>query len=94
MSVFFRFSIEHGDGNQKYILVSGFSSLASDPSQVKLVVVLMRKLPSTLDVGARMTQTLNVITSVAYSEAAPEDSKDWDDVREQLVKEAVNVRRR
>ena len=85
-------SIEHGDGNQKYVMVSGFAQSPNEPSQVKMVVVLMKKLPATIDVSARMTQTMNIITSIAYSEAGKEEDEGWDEIREGLVKEAVNVR--
>lgn len=39
----------------------------SDPTQAKLVVVLMKKLEGTLEVEGRMSQTVTVLTSVAYS---------------------------
>ncbi len=61
------FRLEHGDGNQKYIVIWGQVPLKVDPSKSKLVVVVFKKLPEKIEVEPRMSQTLSVITSVAYS---------------------------
>lgn len=85
--------LEHGDGNQKYIIVSGLVPLLSDPAQAKMVVVMMKRLPTYLEVEARMSQTLSVITAVAYSRDPFPTSKpgNLDARREKLEQEVVDA---
>jgi hypothetical protein len=45
------------------VVVSGLVALPLDPSYSKHVVIVMKKLPSALEVAARMTETMNLLTS-------------------------------
>lgn len=89
----FLFRIEHGDGGQKYIIVSGKVEI---PEQTlsKFVVVVTKKLQPTLEVSARMTESMTILTAVAYSAPLADDEDvDEEALRKELVTEAINVRR-
>ena len=52
--------IEHGEGGQKYSLVTGEVKTADD--KTILVSVISKRLESSLEVAPRMTMSLKVIT--------------------------------
>ena len=62
-----QYSIEHGDGGQRYVIVSGTVPVP-EQNLVKLVVLVTMKLQSHVEVNPRMTETVTVFTSVAYSQ--------------------------
>ena len=84
--------IEHGDGGQKYIIVSGKVEVP-DQNLSKLVVIVTKKLQPTLEVSARMTESMTILTAVAYSTPFTEDDDiNEEALRKELVTEAINVR--
>jgi hypothetical protein len=101
-------SIEHGDGSHSYVVVTGMVVVPSPSAAghedgkgesgvgvgdlTKMVAIVMRKLPSTMEVSARSTQSLSVLTAVAYSSPlTPVDMRQRGEekLRENLSKEAV-----
>lgn len=63
-----------------------------DQNLSKLVVIVTKKLQPTLEVSARMTESMTILTAVAYS-GPLEEEEDLDDeaLRKTLVTEAINV---
>ncbi|XP_059099227.1 uncharacterized protein KIAA2013 homolog isoform X1 [Tigriopus californicus] len=63
-------TLEHGDGGQKYTIVSGQVELTD--KSFRYVTIVAKKLPSAMEVASRMTQTLSILTAVVYSEPLSE----------------------
>lgn len=90
------FSIEHGDGNKRYVIISGTISVPPDsmttpPSEQALMVsIVVPKLEENVRVKARMTHSMTLLTAIAYSK--PLSVQTVNDQRESTEKEAVNVR--
>ena len=94
-------TIEHGDGSHAYSVVTGSVRVPPPPEGAgtgkeqdtfKMVAVVARKLKQTMDVEARTTKTMNVVTAVAYSsEPLPQARlrKEEAALRESLAAEAV-----
>lgn len=57
----------------------------------KFVVIIFRKLDSVLEVAPRMTQTLNILTSVAYADVHGEGKQELESLRDTLEEEATEV---
>lgn len=85
-------TIEHGDGNKKYVLVFGTltipdnspleATLIRDKERIIPVVVIVPKLDSTIAVKARMTTTMTYLSAVFYmdpvkSEQEAKDSREF-----------------
>ncbi len=92
-------TIEHGDGSHNYVVVTGSVSVPPPPDGhddeklFKVVAVVVRKLPSSVEASPRMTQSLNVLTAVAYSEPVKKDQlkKREEKLRESTSREAIKV---
>ena len=84
--------MEHGDGGQKYVIISGMVPIPADPTTFKMVAVVARKFSSnTVEVTARMTHTLNVVTAVAYSGVLKNAKEGNETLRESLERKASEV---
>ena len=66
--------IEHGDGSHTYSVVTGSVAVPPSPDAdakeqptFKMTAVVVRKLKQSLDVDARTTKSMVVMTAVAYS---------------------------
>ena len=91
--------IDHGDGNQKYVVISGIVSIPISPvdssrstaknDQVMMVAIVVPKLEDNIRVKARMTFTQTFISAISYSKPMPKnlalDKKDF------VENEAINV---
>ncbi len=76
-------------------MVAGLLPLPGDSARAKYVVIVMKKLPSTLEVAAKMSKTFSVVTSVAYSTETVSSRADPDEVvnlKEKLQENAIQVR--
>ena len=58
--------VEHGEGGVQYTVVTGTVNISDDRKVV--VGVVSRKLQSSVEVQARMTHSLHILTGVSYSE--------------------------
>ena len=76
--------IEHGEGGVKYTVVTG---LVEASGKKVAVAIAARKLSSSLEVKSRMTQSLHLLTGVAYSQ--PSSEKEAEGLREEMEREAV-----
>jgi len=76
--------IEHGDGGQKYSVVTGTVEVGD---QIQVVAVASRKIGTSLEVQSRMTQSLHVLTSVAHSDLM--DKSNIDSGRREQEKAAI-----
>ena len=96
----FSHRIEHGDGSHTYSVVTGSVAVppppdadaAKEQATFKMVAVVVRKLKQALDVDARTTKSMSVMTAVAYSgEPLTQARLRREDkaLRETLVEEAV-----
>ena len=93
--------IEHGDGSHTYSVVTGSVAVPPPPDapdaakeqpMFKMVAVVVRKLKQSLDVDARTTKSMTVMTAVAYSsEPVTQARLRREDkvLRETLAEEAV-----
>ena len=70
------YRIEHGDGSHTYSVVTGSVPVPPPPDApdaakeqptFKMVAVVVRKLKQSLDLEARTTKSMTVMTAVAYS---------------------------
>lgn len=83
------FSIEHGDGSQKYSVVSG---QVKSENRVRPVVIVWKKLPATLTLQSRTSETLNILTAVAYGATLDPGQVDMSaEDRERLEREALDT---
>ena len=74
---FISLRIEHGDGSHTYSVVTGSvpvppppdapSDAAKEQPTFKMAAVVVRKLKQSLDLEARTTKSMTVLTAVAYS---------------------------
>ena len=87
-------TIEHGDGNKKYAVISGIVPVPSDPlstapsKQVIMVSIVAPKFDANLPVKARMTHTLTLLSSISYSKPMSENLAK--EQRQQIEKDAIN----
>eukprot|EP00095_Tigriopus_kingsejongensis_P001072 snap_masked-scaffold1123_size61443-processed-gene-0.0 protein:Tk01072 transcript:snap_masked-scaffold1123_size61443-processed-gene-0.0-mRNA-1 annotation:"AGAP010005-PA" len=83
-------TLEHGDGGQKYTIISGKVPLSDD--SFRYVTIVAKKLPSAVEVAARMTQSLSVLTAVASSELLTvNDEKTRDSLESEAIKDLVKA---
>ncbi|XP_023319855.1 uncharacterized protein KIAA2013 homolog [Eurytemora carolleeae] len=73
--------IEHGEGGQKYSLVTGE---VTSESRRMMVSVVSKRLDSSIEIAPRMTTSLRILTGVAYREVNSHES-----LRKEMEKEAV-----
>jgi hypothetical protein len=78
--------IEHGDGGQKYSIVTGTVEAGG---RRLVVAVVSKKLSAGLEVKARMTQSLRLLTGVAYS--GPVGPGEEAAARERAEREAIQA---
>ena len=78
-------TLEHGEGGVKYSIVTG---VVGSSGRKVVVAVAAKKLPSSLEVKARMTERLHLLTGVAYS-APLEDGQSEGEVRQAMERQAV-----
>jgi len=76
--------IEHGEGGQKYTVVSG--EVKQDRRKM-LVSVVSKRLDSSLEVSPRMTSSIRILTGVSYREVDEVN----DVVKDEVEKEAVEA---
>jgi len=88
-------TIEHGDGNKKYAVISGVVPVPSDPlgtvpsNQVLMVSLVVPKFDTNILVKSRMTHTLTLLSSISYSKPMSESLAK--EQRQQIEKDAVNA---
>jgi len=75
--------IEHGEGGQRYTLVTGE---VGPEGRRTLVSVVSKKLDSTVEVQPRMTASIKIITGVSYHEIGEADPAK---LKEEVEKEAM-----
>ena len=78
--------IEHGEGGVQYTSVTGTVSL-SDGKQI-VVAIVSKKLPSSIEVQAKMTYSLHILTGVSYSDQMTSD-RDVESLREDMERAAT-----
>ena len=92
-------TIEHGDGNKKYAVISGTVVVPTDSplstsllnkNQIILVAVVVPKLDENLSVKARMTHTMTYLSSISYSEPMPSEDKAKEQ-RQKVEADAINA---
>ena len=94
--------IEHGDGSHTYSVVTGSvpvppppdapDAAAKEQPTFKMAAVVVRKLKQSLDLEARTTKSMTVMTAVAYSSEPLTQARlrrEDKALRESLVEEAV-----
>ncbi|XP_076068171.1 uncharacterized protein KIAA2013 homolog isoform X2 [Oratosquilla oratoria] len=80
--------LQHGDGEHEYTVVTGNIDAANQDEVIPVSIVTL-KVPSSLQVKARMSTTLHVVTSVNYTDPIPRES--FDEVKKESEQHAIEI---
>lgn len=78
----------HGEGEHQYTVVTGAVEVPKTNKVIAVAIVTLR-VPSSLQVKARMSTTLHLVTSINYTEPIP--AKAYQAHKEQVIQHAVGV---